>query len=401
MTEPSTVAVVGAGLAGGKAVEALRAEGFGGRIVLFGDEPHHPYERPPLSKGYLQGNDERGTVFVHPESWYGEHDVDLRLGAAVTGLDRHAHELMTDDGQPVHYDRLLLATGASPRHLRLPGADLPGVHYLRTLDDSDALRAAFRPGANVVVIGGGWIGLETAAAARTAGATVTVLESAELPLLRVLGPQMAQVFAGLHRENGVDLRLGVTVAALRGEGSAVTGVELGDGAVIDADAVVVGVGVTPNVDLARQAGLDVDDGVLVNASLRTSDAHVFAAGDVANAEHPVLGRRIRVEHWANALHQPEVAARSILGRDAVYDRLPYFFTDQYDLGMEYVGYASADDDVVVRGDLEGREFVALWVRDGRVVAGMNVNVWDVTDRLRDLILAREPADAFELPAPSA
>ena len=401
MTEPRTVAVVGAGLAGGKAVEALRAEGFGGRIVLFGDEPHHPYERPPLSKGYLQGNDERDTVFVHPESWYGEHDVDLRLGAAVTGLDRHAHELMTDDGQPVHYDRLLLTTGASPRHLRLPGADLPGVHYLRTLDDSDALRAAFRPGANVVVIGGGWIGLETAAAARTAGATVTVLESAELPLLRVLGPQMAQVFAGLHRENGVDLRLGVTVAALRGEGSAVTGVELGDGAVIDADAVVVGVGVTPNVDLARQAGLDVDDGVLVNASLRTSDAHVFAAGDVANAEHPVLGRRIRVEHWANALHQPEVAARSILGRDAVYDRLPYFFTDQYDLGMEYVGYASADDDVVVRGDLEGREFVALWVRDGRVVAGMNVNVWDVTDRLRDLILAREPADAFELPAPSA
>ena len=401
MTEPRTVAVVGAGLAGGKAVEALRAEGFGGRIVLFGDEVHPPYERPPLSKGYLQGNDERGTVFVHPESWYGEHDVDLRLGAAVTGLDRHAHELMTDDGQPVHYDRLLLATGASPRHLRLPGADLPGVHYLRTLDDSDALRAAFRPGANVVVIGGGWIGLETAAAARTAGATVTVLESAELPLLRVLGPQMAQVFAGLHRENGVDLRLGVTVAALRGEGSAVTGVELGDGAVIDADAVVVGVGVTPNVDLARQAGLEVDDGVLVNASLRTSDAHVFAAGDVANAEHPVLGRRIRVEHWANALHQPEVAARSILGRDAVYDRLPYFFTDQYDLGMEYVGYASADDDVVVRGDLEGREFVALWVRDGRVVAGMNVNVWDVTDRIRDLILAREPADAFELPAPSA
>ena len=401
MTEPRTVAVVGAGLAGGKAVEALRAEGFGGRIVLFGDEPHHPYERPPLSKGYLQGNDERDTVFVHPESWYGEHDVDLRLGAAVTGLDRHAHELMTDDGQPVHYDRLLLATGASPRHLRLPGADLPGVHYLRTLDDSDALRAAFRPGANVVVIGGGWIGLETAAAARTAGATVTVLESAELPLLRVLGPQMAQVFAGLHRENGVDLRLGVSVAALRGEGSAVTGVELGDGAVIDADAVVVGVGVTPNVDLARQAGLDVDDGVLVNASLRTSDAHVFAAGDVANAEHPVLGRRIRVEHWANALHQPEVAARSILGRDAVYERLPYFFTDQYDLGMEYVGYASADDDVVVRGDLEGREFVALWVRDGRVVAGMNVNVWDVTDRIRDLILSREPADAFELPAPSA
>ena len=401
MSEPRTVAVVGAGLAGAKAVEVLRAEGYGGRIVLFGDEPHRPYERPPLSKGYLQGNDERDTVFVHPENWYGEHDVDLRLGTEVTGLDRHAHELMTAGGQPVRYDRLLLATGASPRHLRLPHADLPGVHYLRNLDDSDALRAAFRPGANVVVIGAGWIGLETAAAARTAGATVTVLESAELPLLRVLGPQMAQVFAGLHRENGVDLRLGVEVAGLRGDGSTVTGVELGDGAVVDADAVVVGIGVAPNVDLARSAGLDVDNGVLVDASLRTSDPHVFAAGDIANAEHPVLRRRIRVEHWANALHQPEVAAQSILGKDAVYDRLPYFFTDQYDLGMEYVGYASADDDVVVRGDLEGREFVALWVRDGRVVAGMNVNVWDVTDRIRDVILAGEPADAFELPAPSA
>jgi len=401
MSEPRTVAVVGAGLAGAKAVEVLRAEGYGGRIVLFGDEPHRPYERPPLSKGYLQGNDERDTVFVHPENWYGEHDVDLRLGTEVTGLDRHAHELMTAGGQPVRYDRLLLATGASPRHLRLPHADLPGVHYLRNLDDSDALRAAFRPGANVVVIGAGWIGLETAAAARTAGATVTVLESAELPLLRVLGPQMAQVFAGLHRENGVDLRLGVEVAGLRADGSTVTGVELGDGAVVDADAVVVGIGVAPNVDLARSAGLDVDNGVLVDASLRTSDPHVFAAGDIANAEHPVLRRRIRVEHWANALHQPEVAAQSILGKDAVYDRLPYFFTDQYDLGMEYVGYATADDDVVVRGDLESREFVALWVRDGRVVAGMNVNVWDVTDRIRDLILAGEPADAFELPAPSA
>ena len=401
MSEPRTVAVVGAGLAGAKAVEALRTEGYDGRIVLFGDEPHRPYERPPLSKGYLQGNDERDTVFVHPENWYGEHDVDLRLGTEVTGLDRHAHELMTAGGQPVRYDRLLLATGASPRHLRLPHADLPGVHYLRNLDDSDALRAAFRPGANVVVIGAGWIGLETAAAARTAGATVTVLESAELPLLRVLGPQMAQVFAGLHRENGVDLRLGVEVAGLRGDGSTVTGVELRDGAVIDADAVVVGIGVAPNVDLARSAGLDVDNGVLVDASLRTSDPHVFAAGDIANAEHPVLRRRIRVEHWANALHQPEVAAQSILGKDAVYDRLPYFFTDQYDLGMEYVGYATADDDVVVRGDLESREFVALWVRDGRVVAGMNVNVWDVTDRIRDVILAGEPADAFELPAPSA
>jgi len=268
MSEPRTVAVVGAGLAGAKAVEALRTEGYDGRLVLFGDEPHRPYERPPLSKGYLQGNDERDTVFVHPENWYGEHDVDLRLGSEVTGLDRHAHELMTAGGQPVRYDRLLLATGASPRHLRLPHADLPGVHYLRNLDDSDALRAAFRPGANVVVIGAGWIGLETAAAARTAGATVTVLESAELPLLRVLGPQMAQVFAGLHRENGVDLRFGVGVSAIHGDGSAVTGVELDDGSVIEADTVVVGVGVTALG--ATTGSAPVADGIVVGTAAFTS-----------------------------------------------------------------------------------------------------------------------------------
>ena len=254
----------------------------------------------------------------------------------------------------------------------------------------------------MVVVGAGWIGLETAAAARGAGATVTVLESAELPLLRVLGPRMAQVFAGLHRENGVDLRLGVTVSAVRGGPSAVTGVELGDGSVVAADAVVVGVGVSPNVDLARSAGLDVDNGVLVDASLRSSDPRIFAVGDVANAQHPVLGRRIRVEHWANALHQPEVVAKSVLGRDAVYDRLPYFFTDQYDLGMEYVGYADADDEGRGPGR-PGRARVRRAVgprrqgrrRDERQRVGR-----DGPDPRRSS-WPGSPADAFELPAPSA
>ena len=401
MSDSRTFAVVGAGLAGAKAVEALRAEGFDGRLVLLGTEPYRPYERPPLSKGYLQGKAERDTVFVHPEGWYAEHDVDLHLNTPVAGLDRHAHELIAGHGDPLHYDKLLLTTGASPRRLRVPGAELAGVRYLRDLDDSDGLRAAFRPGAQVVVIGAGWIGLETAAAARAAGAAVTVLESAPLPLLRVLGPQMAAVFADLHRENGVDLRCEVTVAAIhpaQGDPSAVGSVELGDGTVLDADVVVVGVGVAPNVDLARSAGLTVDDGILVDAGLRSSDADVFAAGDVANAEHPVLGRRLRVEHWANALNQPAVAARSMLGIDAVYDRLPYFFSDQYDLGMEYLGHAGADDEVVVHGDTTTRTFVALWTRDGRVVAGMNVNVWDVTDQIRELILSGKPADAFSLPS---
>ena len=399
MTDSRTIAVIGAGLAGGKAVEALRAEGFDGRLVLFGAEPYRPYERPPLSKDYLLGKAERDAAFVHPADWYPAHDVDLRLGTAVVGLDRHAHEVITGH-DPLRYDLLLLATGAAPRRLQVPGADLAGVRYLRTLDDSDALKAAFQRGARVVVIGAGWIGLEAAAAARTAGATVTVLESAQLPLLRVLGPKVAAVFADLHRSNGVDLRFEVSVAAIRpaaDDPSAVGGVELGDGTVIDADVVVVGVGVAPNVDLARAAGLAVDDGVLVDASLRSSDPDVFAVGDVANAEHPVLGRRIRVEHWANALNQPAVAAKAMLGGDAVYDRLPYFFTDQYDLGMEYLGYAGADDDVVVHGDLDAREFVALWQREGRVVAGMNVNVWDVGDRIREMILSGEPAEAFALP----
>ena len=400
-SDPRTFAVVGAGLAGAKGVEALRAEGFGGRVVLFGAEQHRPYERPPLSKGYLQGADERDSVFVHPPTWYTEHDVDLRTGTAVVGLDRHVHEVMTRDGDTLHYDKLLLATGATPRHLRVPGAELSAVHYLRTLDDSEVLRSAFRPDVRVVVVGAGWIGLETAAAARVAGADVTVLENAALPLLRVLGARMARVFADLHTAHGVDLRCGVTVSAIRAredDPSAVGGVELADGAVLDADVVVIGVGVAPEVDLARASGLAVDDGVLVNASLRTSDPDVFAVGDIANAEHPVLGRRVRVEHWANALHQPKVAAKAMLGADAVYDRLPYFFTDQYDLGMEYVGYADSDDDVVIRGDLDAREFVAFWVREGRVLAGMNVNVWDVTDRIRDLILSGDPVDDFELPS---
>ena len=401
MSDSRTFAVVGAGLAGAKAVEALRTEGFDGRLVLFGAEPYRPYERPPLSKGYLQGKAERDAAFVHPEGWYAEHDVDLRLRTPVAGLDRHAHELIAGHGDPLHYDKLLIATGASPRRLRVPGAELAGVRYLRDLDDSDALRAAFRPGTQVLVIGGGWIGLEAAAAARAAGAAVTLLESAALPLLRVLGSQMATVFADLHKENGVDLRCGVTVAAIhpaQGDPSVVGSVELDDGTVLDADVVVVGIGVAPNVDLARSAGLEVDDGILVDAGLRTSDADVFAAGDVANAEHPVLGRRIRVEHWANALNQPAVAAQGMLGREAAYDRLPYFFSDQYDLGMEYLGYAGADDEVVVHGDTAARTFVALWTREERVVAGMNVNVWDVTDQIRELILSGKSADGFTLPS---
>jgi 3-phenylpropionate/trans-cinnamate dioxygenase ferredoxin reductase subunit len=383
-----TYVIVGAGQAGAKAAEALRAEGFAGPVVLLGAETERPYERPPLSKGYLLGQAERDSIYVHSADWYDEQDVDLRLGAAVTAIDPAAHEVSLAAGGRVGYAKLLLATGSAPRRLTVPGADLEGLLYLRTVGDSDRLRAAVAAAGNVVVIGGGWIGLEAAAAARTAGAKVTVLEAAELPLLRVLGREVAEVFAGLHRDHGVDLRTGVQVSEITGADGRVTGVALADGRVIAADVVVAGVGITPNVELAVAAGLGVANGIQVSAALRSIDPDIYAAGDVASAFHPLLKRHIRVEHWSNALHQPQAAARAMLGQAVSYDRLPYFFTDQYDLGMEYTGYVEPGhyDEVVFRGDVARREFIAFWLGSGgRVLAGMNVNVWDATEAIAALV----------------
>jgi len=392
-----TFVVVGGGLAGAKAVESLRDQGFDGRLVLVGAEPHLPYERPPLSKGYLQGKSAIEDAVVHDQAWYDEHDVELRLGREATGLDVVGHTVALGD-ELITYDKLLLATGSQPRLLNLPGADLDGVLTLRTVEDSDRLRAAFDGAARAVFIGGGWIGLEVAAAARQAGAEVTVLEALPLPLVRVLGDEMAGVFADLHREHGVDLRTGVTVEQIEAaDGTGHVGaVRLGDGTRIAATVVVVGIGAAPDVTLAEDAGLEVDNGVLVDAGGRTSDPDVFAAGDIADAEHPVLGRRIRVEHWANALNQPETVAPAMLLGYASYDNLPYFYTDQYDLGMEYAGLGAPDDEVVVRGDRDGREFVAFWLRDGRVTAGMAVNIWDVLDDVKALILSGKQVDPDRL-----
>ena len=382
-----TFVVIGGGLAGAKTAEALRERGFEGRVVLFAGEPHLPYERPPLSKDYLKTGEKLEDVYVHDEDWYAGHDIEVRTGTAVVGIDRDAREVVTDSGERTAYDRVVLATGSAPRRLTIPGAELDGVFSLRTIEDSQAIRAVLVPGRRIVFIGGGWIGLEVAAAAREAGADVTVLEALDLPLVRVLGPTIAQVFADLHRAHGVDLRTGVTVEAVEGD-SAVTGVRLADGSVVPADAVVVGIGATPNVELAQTAGLDVDNGVTADAVGRTSDPDIFAVGDVANVEHPFLGQRIRVEHWANALNQPALVAAALLDQEGPEAELPYFYTDQYDLGMEYHGLGSPDDEVVVRGDLATREFVAFWLRDGRVTAGMNVNVWDVGDALKGLIRSK-------------
>jgi NADPH-dependent 2,4-dienoyl-CoA reductase/sulfur reductase-like enzyme len=394
--------IVGAGLAGAKAVEALRELGFDGRLTLIGDEEHLPYERPPLSKGYLAGNDSRESFIVHDAGWYDDHDVTLVLGRTTTAVDPDAHEVTLVDGNTHRYDKLLLATGSRARQLPLPGAGSLGVQTLRNVEDSDRISQALDRGGRLAVVGGGWIGMEVAANARDRGAEVTVIEAADVPLGLVLGPELAQVFLDLHREHGVTFHLGAQVSELTSLESKVTGVRLGDGTLVEADAVLVGIGAQPNIELAEAAGLDVDNGVLVDAALQSSNPDILAAGDIANHEHPVLGRRVRVEHWANALNQPAAAAATMLGTPTAYTELPYFFTDQYDLGMEYVGHAPPGSyaRVVTRGNLRGREFIAFWL-DGsdHVLAGMNVNVWDVVDDVKTLILSGRPVDTQRLADP--
>lgn len=384
-TTPSDgVVVVGAGLAGANVVEELRTRGYTGPVTLVGDEQDRPYERPPLSKGYLQGAAEIEEAYVHPEGWYAEHDVSTRFGDAAVAVDREAHEVELASGERLTYGTLVLAPGATPRRVRLPGSDLDNVLTLRRIADSDVLRAAIVEHRRIVIVGGGWIGLEVAAAARLGGSQVTVLEMAELPLLQVLGPTVAQHFAALHREHGVDLRTGVGVSELTGDRGRVTGVVV-DGKTIPADLVLLGVGAAPNTGLAQAAGLSVDSGILVDEHLRSPDDHdVLAVGDAAEARHTTLGP-LRVEHWDNAIRQGKLAAATITGGNEVYDWAPYFYTDQYDLGMEYVGRGSAEDDVVIRGDLNSGEFIAFWLREGAVSAAMNVNIWDVTEDLRALI----------------
>ena len=401
-TTTATLVIAGAGLAGAKTAEALRNEGFAGRIVLLGEEPEFPYDRPPLSKGYLQGKAEQDTLYVHPPDWYTEQDIDLRRGTRAVGLDVAAHRLIVDDGEPIGYDKLLLATGSSVRRLTVPGAESEGVFYLRSLADSNAIKAALAETGRVAIIGAGWIGLETAAAARVAGCAVTVIERAELPLLGVLGREVGEIFAALHRAHGVRLCLGAGVLEITASGGHATGVRLDGGEVIDADAVVVGVGITPNIALAEKAGLRVDNGVVVDEHLRTSDADVLAAGDVANAYYPHLNTHLRLEHWSAALNQPAVAAATMLGRDASYDRVPYFFSDQYEMGMEYSGYVAhgAYDEVLFRGDPAGGEYVAFWLRGDRVLAGMNANIWDVAETIAALVRGGQPIDRARLADPA-
>ncbi|MFD4951711.1 NAD(P)/FAD-dependent oxidoreductase [Streptomyces sp. NPDC058451] len=406
-----TFVIVGGGLAGAKAAETLRAEGFSGRVILVCDERDHPYERPPLSKGFLLGKEERDSVFVHEPAWYAQNDIELHLGQTVVAIDRAAKTVhYGDDGTHVRYDKLLLATGAEPRRLDIPGTDLAGVHHLRRLAHAERLKHVLthlgRDNGHLVIAGGGWIGLEVAAAAREYGAEVTVVQTAATPLHSALGPEIGALFAELHRERGVRFRFGARLTEIVGQDGMVLAVRTDDGEEHPCHDVLAAIGAAPRVALAESAGLELADrahggGIKVDERLRTSDPDIYAAGDVAAFPHGLFDTRLRVEHWANALNGGPAAARAMLGQEVLYDRVPYFFTDQYDLGMEYSGWAppGSYDEVVIRGDAGKREFIAFWVKEGRVLAGMNVNVWDVTDPIQHLIRTRARVDTEALADP--
>jgi 3-phenylpropionate/trans-cinnamate dioxygenase ferredoxin reductase subunit len=390
-----TFVIVGASLAGAKAAEELRERGFDGRIVLVGAEPERPYERPPLTKDYLRAESDREKAYVHGPDFYDEHEIDLMLDSTVIALDAAASRVELAGGRELSYDRLLLCTGAEPRRLAIPGADLAGIHYLRTLADCDILRDRLSEGGRVAVVGAGWIGSEFAASARQLGLEVALIDPLAVPNERVFGAEIGEFYRDVHAAHGVQLLLGQGVEAFEGSDGAVARVRTSD-ALVECDFAVVGVGVVPRTGLAVAAGLAVGNGVEVDEQLQTSAPGIFAAGDVAAAWHPFFGQRIRIEHWANALNQGPAAARAMLGDPVSYDRIPYFFSDQYDVGMEYSGYATSWDEVVFRGDREQGEFVAFWLRDGSVVAGMNVNVWDVNEHVQTLIRSPRPVEVAVL-----
>ncbi|MET4588919.1 FAD-dependent oxidoreductase [Arthrobacter sp. 754] len=402
------IVIAGGGLAGATAAKTLRAEGYTGRVTVVGAESHHPYLRPPLSKEYLLGKAGEDAVPVVPDGWYAENDVGLRLGVRVTGIRPDSHTVQLDDGASLDYGSLLLATGATPRALRLPGSDLDGVSTFRTLDDSRRLRSALGTGGkNVVMIGSGWIGMELAAAAATYGNHVTLLGLEEIPLAGAIGPDLGRFFRGLHEANGVSFRLPASAREITGRDGVVTGVIADSGELLPADIVVVAVGVVPGTGLAKEAGLAVDNGILTDASLRTSADGIFAAGDVANALHPFTGQHHRSEHWSNALNGGKVAAKAMLGQDATLSTIPYFYTDQFDVSMEYSGFPAlaAGAEPVIRGSLEDKEFIAFWLQDSRVVAGMSVN-WPRKEQpgaqktIKALISAKTPVSAGRLTDPS-
>ncbi|MFN8215751.1 MAG: FAD-dependent oxidoreductase [Solirubrobacterales bacterium] len=398
MSKKQTFMIVGGSLAGAKAAEELRERGFDGRVVLIGEERERPYERPPLTKDYLRGESGRESVFVHQEDFYRESEISLLTDTTVVAINPAMASISLADGRELGYDRLLLTTGAEPRRITVPGGDLAGIHYLRTLADCERLQDRLDDAAHVAVVGAGWIGSEFAASARQSGHDVTLIDPTPLPNQRIFGTEIGTFYRDLHAQHGVDLVLGEGVDAFE-RGSQLVRVRTSTGREIDCDLAVVGIGVIPRTELAVRAGLSVDDGIRVDAALRSSDPGIFAAGDVAEAWHPFYGECLRVEHWANALNQGLAAGRAMLGEPPDLDDIPYFFSDQYEVGMEYSGYAPRWDEVAFRGKPEDGEFIAFWLCEGRVRAGMNVNVWDVNEQIRSLIRSRQPIDPAALTDP--
>jgi 3-phenylpropionate/trans-cinnamate dioxygenase ferredoxin reductase subunit len=399
MTPLDSVVIVGGGLAGANAAFELRKLDFAGRVTLIGEENEPPYERPPLSKEYLRGEKPLDAAYVRPLADYEANGIDLVRGRRAVTLDAPTRRLNLDDGTTLGYDALLIATGAAPRGLGSTRAFIEGVRYLRTAADADGLRAAASDASTIVVIGGGWIGSEVAASLRQLGHDVTLVSNLERPLERVLGPEVAEVYRSVHLEQGVNLVHG-HVSFVEGDRH-VDGVRLSDGQRISADLVVVGVGAAPRIKLATRAGLETRQGaILTDEYLRTSVPSIYAAGDVALAWHPRFGRHVRVEHWDNAIHQGRAAAANILGAREPYARTPYFYSDQYDVGMEYRGFAPEWGRVVIRGDLAARQFHAFWLADGRVSAAMNVNLWDDGEELQRLVESEERVDLDRLADPA-
>jgi len=371
--DADTYAIVGANLAGGRAALALRSEGFDGRLVLIGDEAYPPYERPPLSKEVLKGAKEPESTFLQSKEAYKEAAIDLRLATRVTKVAPRWKALELADGSAVTTDRILLCTGSRVRRLHVPGCELNGVYYLRGIDDAVAIRDRLGPGVPVTVVGAGFIGAEVAACASEAGCEVTMLEIADVPLGRVLGSELGALYAQIHRDRGVDLRTATGVRAIEGDGGRVRRVITTDGAIIESELVVIGVGVDPATDLATDAGIDVANGILVDEFCRTSIDNVFAAGDVASHPNPLLGRRLRLEHWQNAQNQGVAAARSMVGRGEPHAEVPWFWSDQYDINLQMAGHPDGSDSIVVRGDRDALSFCAFYVSENRLTGAIAVN----------------------------
>lgn len=385
------IVIIGGGLAGAKAAEGARDTGYDGPITLVAAEDKLPYERPPLSKDLLAGESDFASAIVKDNEWFGDNSVDLRLGTRVASLDRDSRTAIVDEGDEIPWTKLILATGSSPVRLDVPGSDLDGIHTLRSIDDARELRSRFAEGTDLLIVGSGWIGCEVAATARRAGCSVTVATKDSLPLARILGDEFARYLFDLHRDHGVEFATGTTVESYDGD-RGVESVRLSDGSEHAASLVIEAIGVTPNVALAEIAGLDVDDGVLVDETLRANDPDIWAVGDIANHLHPFYGRRVRSEHWSVALNQGLHAGRGAAGSIEEYDRLPMFFTDQYDMGMEYRGHAPDADDVILRGTTKEGDFLVFYLDDGVVSAVANVNVWDVGDDVERLLRARVSPD---------